>query len=157
MCVCVCVCCVFAVCAVCVRGCGVRHVQPVAMPLALAPCGFGGMMWRDGEIAAAQAAEEFGVPFTLSTMSINSIEDVAGMCCESVQMRAETCVCLCARARAHAHTHTHAHARARQGETRTHTRMTPAHQPQSHAPKYRMSVCLLVLYWPIDPHNPLFP
>jgi L-lactate dehydrogenase (cytochrome) len=51
--------------------------RPVAMPLALAPCGFGGMMWGDGEIAAAQAAEEFGVPFTLSTMSINSIEDVA--------------------------------------------------------------------------------
>ena len=49
----------------------------VAMPLALAPCGFGGMMWGDGEIAAAQAAEEFNIPFTLSTMSINSIEDVA--------------------------------------------------------------------------------
>ena len=51
--------------------------QNVTMPLALAPCGFGGMMWPDGEIAAAQAAQDFGVPFTLSTMSINSIEDVA--------------------------------------------------------------------------------
>ena len=126
MCVCVCVCCVFAVCAVCVRGCGVRHVQPVAMPLALAPCGFGGMMWRDGEIAAAQAAEEFGVPFTLSTMSINSIEDVAGMCCESVQMRAETCVCLCARARAHAHTHTRTRASETGGDAHAHTDDTSA-------------------------------
>ena len=51
--------------------------QNVAMPLALAPCGFGGMMWTNGEIEAARAAEDFGVPFTLSTMSINSIEDVA--------------------------------------------------------------------------------
>lgn len=51
--------------------------HPVAMPLAIAPCGLTGMQWRDGEIAAAQAAEEFGVPFTLSTMSICSIEDVA--------------------------------------------------------------------------------
>ena len=51
--------------------------QNATMPLALAPCGFGGMMWPDGEIAAAQAAQDFGVPFTLSTMSINSIEDVA--------------------------------------------------------------------------------
>ncbi|MCY6381982.1 alpha-hydroxy acid oxidase [Hoeflea prorocentri] len=51
--------------------------QPVSMPLALAPVGFCGMQWADGEILAAQAAEAFGVPFTLSTMSICSIEDVA--------------------------------------------------------------------------------
>jgi len=51
--------------------------EDVAMPLAIAPCGLTGMQWRDGEIAAASAAEEFGVPFTLSTMSICSIEDVA--------------------------------------------------------------------------------
>lgn len=51
--------------------------QDVAMPLALAPTGSTGMQHPDGEILAAQAAEEFGVPFTLSTMSICSIEDVA--------------------------------------------------------------------------------
>ena len=51
--------------------------QDVSMPLALAPVGFCGMQWADGEILAAQAAEEIGVPFTLSTMSICSIEDVA--------------------------------------------------------------------------------
>lgn len=51
--------------------------QDVAMPVALSPVGFCGMQWADGEILAAQAAEEFGVPFTLSTMSICSIEDVA--------------------------------------------------------------------------------
>ncbi|HUO51082.1 MAG TPA: alpha-hydroxy acid oxidase [Gemmatimonadaceae bacterium] len=49
----------------------------VAMPVALAPTGLGGMMHADGEILAARAAERFGVPFTLSTMSICSIEDVA--------------------------------------------------------------------------------
>ena len=49
----------------------------VTMPLALAPTGLCGMMHADGEILAAQAAEEFGIPFTLSTMSICSIEDVA--------------------------------------------------------------------------------
>lgn len=48
-----------------------------AMPVALAPTGMAGMQCSDGEIKAAQAAEEFGVPFTLSTMSICSIEDVA--------------------------------------------------------------------------------
>ena len=48
-----------------------------AMPVALAPTGMVGMQCSDGEITAAQAAEEFGVPFTLSTMSICSIEDVA--------------------------------------------------------------------------------
>ena len=51
--------------------------QNVAMPVALSPTGLAGMQHADGEILAAQAAEEFGVPFTLSTMSICSIEDVA--------------------------------------------------------------------------------
>ena len=51
--------------------------QDVAMPVALAPVGLTGMQHADGEIKAARAAEEFGVPFTLSTMSICSIEDVA--------------------------------------------------------------------------------
>jgi L-lactate dehydrogenase (cytochrome) len=51
--------------------------QDVAMPVALAPTGLTGMQHADGEILAAQAAEQFGVPFTLSTMSICSIEDVA--------------------------------------------------------------------------------
>jgi L-lactate dehydrogenase (cytochrome) len=49
----------------------------VTMPVALAPTGLTGMQHADGEILAAQAAEAFGVPFTLSTMSICSIEDVA--------------------------------------------------------------------------------
>ncbi|HEY6774102.1 MAG TPA: alpha-hydroxy acid oxidase [Oxalicibacterium sp.] len=49
----------------------------VRMPVALAPTGFTGMQHADGEILAARAAEKFGVPFTLSTMSICSIEDVA--------------------------------------------------------------------------------
>jgi len=52
--------------------------EDVAMPVALAPVGLTGMQHADGEIKAARAAEAFGVPFTLSTMSINSIEDVAG-------------------------------------------------------------------------------
>ncbi|MCV6595691.1 MAG: alpha-hydroxy-acid oxidizing protein [Mangrovicoccus sp.] len=51
--------------------------QDVAMPVALAPVGFTGMQSADGEIKAARAAAKFGVPFTLSTMSICSIEDVA--------------------------------------------------------------------------------
>ena len=51
--------------------------QDVAMPVALAPVGLTGMQNADGEIKAALAAEKFGVPFTLSTMSICSIEDVA--------------------------------------------------------------------------------
>jgi L-lactate dehydrogenase (cytochrome) len=50
---------------------------PAAMPVALAPTGLTGMQHADGEILAARAAEAFGVPFTLSTMSICSIEDVA--------------------------------------------------------------------------------
>ena len=51
--------------------------QDVAMPTALAPVGLTGMQHANGEILAAQAAAEFGIPFTLSTMSICSIEDVA--------------------------------------------------------------------------------
>ncbi|MBK5933718.1 L-lactate dehydrogenase (cytochrome) [Rhodovulum imhoffii] len=51
--------------------------QEVTMPVALAPVGLTGMQSADGEIKAARAAEKFGVPFTLSTMSICSIEDVA--------------------------------------------------------------------------------
>jgi L-lactate dehydrogenase (cytochrome) len=51
--------------------------QPAAMPVAIAPTGLAGMQHADGEILAARAAERFGVPFTLSTMSICSIEDVA--------------------------------------------------------------------------------
>jgi L-lactate dehydrogenase (cytochrome) len=50
---------------------------PVSMPVALAPTGLTGMQHADGEILAAKAAEKFGVPFTLSTMSICSIEDIA--------------------------------------------------------------------------------
>ena len=49
----------------------------VAMPVAIAPTGLTGMQHADGEILAARAAEKFGIPFTLSTMSICSIEDVA--------------------------------------------------------------------------------
>ena len=51
--------------------------QEVSMPVALAPTGLTGMQYADGEILAAKAAEKFGVPFCLSTMSICSIEDVA--------------------------------------------------------------------------------
>ncbi len=51
--------------------------QNVAMPVAIAPTGLTGMQHADGEILAARAARAFGVPFTLSTMSICSIEDVA--------------------------------------------------------------------------------
>ncbi|MEY1554363.1 L-lactate dehydrogenase [Yoonia sp. R2331] len=51
--------------------------EDVAMPVALAPVGLTGMQSADGEIKAAKAAEKFGVPFTISTMSICSIEDVA--------------------------------------------------------------------------------
>jgi L-lactate dehydrogenase (cytochrome) len=51
--------------------------EEVAMPVALAPTGLTGMQHADGEILAARAAEAFGVPFTLSTMSICSIEDIA--------------------------------------------------------------------------------
>lgn len=51
--------------------------QDIAVPMALAPTGLTGMQTADGEIKAARAAEKFGVPFTLSTMSVCSIEDVA--------------------------------------------------------------------------------
>ncbi len=51
--------------------------QDVAMPVAIAPTGSTGMLHADGEILAARAAERFGIPFTLSTMSICSIEDIA--------------------------------------------------------------------------------
>jgi len=51
--------------------------QDVAMPVAIAPTGLTGMQHADGEILGARAAKEFGVPFTLSTMSICSLEDVA--------------------------------------------------------------------------------
>lgn len=51
--------------------------QKVAMPVAIAPTGLTGMQHADGEILAARSAKKFGIPFTLSTMSICSIEDVA--------------------------------------------------------------------------------
>ncbi len=51
--------------------------EDVSMPVALAPTGLTGMQYPDGEIHAARAAEKFGVPFCLSTMSVCSIEDVA--------------------------------------------------------------------------------
>jgi len=50
--------------------------QPTAMPVAIAPTGLTGMQRADGEILAARAAEKFGIPFTLSTMSICSLEDI---------------------------------------------------------------------------------
>ena len=50
--------------------------QPTAMPVAIAPTGLTGMQHADGEILAARAAEKFGIPFTLSTMSICSLEDI---------------------------------------------------------------------------------
>ena len=56
---------------------GMMIGERVAMPVALAPVGMTGMQRADGEIKAARAAEAFGVPFTLSTMSICSIEDIA--------------------------------------------------------------------------------
>src|SRR6185295_13897818 len=49
----------------------------VAMPVAIAPVGLTGMQHADGEIHAARAAKQFGIPFTLSTMSICSMEDIA--------------------------------------------------------------------------------
>lgn len=51
--------------------------QDVAMPVAIAPTGLTGMQHADGEILAAKAAKAFGIPFTLSTMSICSLEDIA--------------------------------------------------------------------------------
>src|ERR1700684_777158 len=52
--------------------------EPVALPLALAPVGLTGMQHGDGEIHDCRAAQAAGIPYTLSTMSICSIEDVAG-------------------------------------------------------------------------------
>ncbi|MFM9424592.1 L-lactate dehydrogenase (cytochrome) [Variovorax sp. GrIS 2.14] len=51
--------------------------QPVSMPVAIAPTGMTGMQHADGEILGAKAAKAFGIPFTLSTMSICSLEDIA--------------------------------------------------------------------------------
>jgi L-lactate dehydrogenase (cytochrome) len=51
--------------------------QPISSPLILAPTGFTGVFWPNAEIAAARAAEKAGIIFTLSTMSINSLEEVA--------------------------------------------------------------------------------
>ncbi|MEJ8849761.1 alpha-hydroxy acid oxidase [Variovorax rhizosphaerae] len=51
--------------------------QEVAMPVAIAPTGMTGMQHADGEILGAKAAKAFGIPFTLSTMSICSLEDIA--------------------------------------------------------------------------------
>ena len=60
------------------RTTAVRMVgQDCRMPVAIAPVGLTGMQHADGEIKAARAAEKFGIPFTLSTMSICSIEDIA--------------------------------------------------------------------------------
>ncbi|WP_211441587.1 alpha-hydroxy acid oxidase [Collimonas humicola] len=53
--------------------------EEVAMPVAIAPTGLTGMQWANGEMLGAIAAEKFGIPFTLSTMSICSIEDVASV------------------------------------------------------------------------------
>lgn len=52
--------------------------EAAPLPLALGPIGLGGMMHGDGEILACRAAQAAGIPYTLSTMSINAIEDVAG-------------------------------------------------------------------------------
>ena len=51
--------------------------QEVTMPVGIAPVGLTGLNWANGEVLGARAAEKFGIPFTLSTMSICSIEDVA--------------------------------------------------------------------------------
>ena len=53
--------------------------EKASIPVAIAPTGFTGMNWPDGEMRAAEAAEAFGIPFSLSTMSICSIEDVASV------------------------------------------------------------------------------
>ncbi|WP_423680540.1 alpha-hydroxy acid oxidase [Undibacterium sp. WLHG33] len=53
--------------------------QDVTMPVAIAPTGLTGMQWANGEMLGAIAAEKFGIPFTLSTMSICSIEDVVSV------------------------------------------------------------------------------
>jgi len=53
--------------------------QPVSMPVAIGPTGFAGMQYANGEMLAVVAAEQFGIPYTLSTMGICSIEDVASV------------------------------------------------------------------------------
>ncbi|NDI85605.1 alpha-hydroxy acid oxidase [Undibacterium crateris] len=53
--------------------------QDVTMPVAIAPTGLTGMQWANGEMLGAIAAEKFGIPFTLSTMSICSLEDIASV------------------------------------------------------------------------------
>lgn len=53
--------------------------QDVSMPVAIAPTGLTGMLYADGEMLGAIAAEKMGIPFTLSTMSVCSIEDVASV------------------------------------------------------------------------------
>jgi L-lactate dehydrogenase (cytochrome) len=52
--------------------------EPVTMPVAIAPTGSAGLFYGDGEIYGARAAQEFGIPYCMSTMSICSIEDVRG-------------------------------------------------------------------------------
>jgi L-lactate dehydrogenase (cytochrome) len=52
--------------------------DPVSMPIALAPIGIGGLQWANGEILACRAAQAAGVPYTLGTLAVCSIEDVAG-------------------------------------------------------------------------------
>ncbi|MEI9891887.1 MAG: alpha-hydroxy-acid oxidizing protein [Caulobacteraceae bacterium] len=52
--------------------------QPLSMPLLLAPIGMAGLTARRGEVQAARAAEAAGVPFCLSTVSVCSLEEVAG-------------------------------------------------------------------------------
>ena len=66
--------------------------QDVAMPVVLAPVGLTGMQYADGEIKAAKAAEKFGVPYTLSTMSICSIEDVADNVSQPFWFQLYTCL-----------------------------------------------------------------
>ena len=51
--------------------------EKASLPIALAPIGIGGMQWANGEILACRAAQAAGIPYTLGTMSICSIEDVA--------------------------------------------------------------------------------
>ena len=58
--------------------------EPAALPLILAPVGLTGMQYGDGEIHACRAAQAAGIPYTLSTMSICSIEDVAAECRQAV-------------------------------------------------------------------------
>ena len=63
--------------------------EKLPIPVALAPTGLAGMQTADGEIHAARAAEKFGVPFTLSTMSVCSIEEVQSKTRSVCKMRGE--------------------------------------------------------------------